>query len=158
MQRIPVHKGTHIVVGMVGVQYNPRSFENQEEYRPSRRYGTRDSEAFTAFSVGPRACIGRILCDNRSGGVPDDAAAGLAYRTQVDSGRDKGGAEKQGAGDTDSEAYTGRATGAGEAHPEEERKGYPAFCCFDFKEHIRISPDNYQRVHLSPQRFSSSVR
>ncbi|KAJ7759554.1 cytochrome P450 [Mycena metata] len=57
---IPIPKGTQVTVDMVGVQYNPRYFENAEEYRPSRWYGLpSDSELFTAFSVGPRACLGR---------------------------------------------------------------------------------------------------
>ncbi|KAJ7158318.1 cytochrome P450 [Mycena crocata] len=57
---IPIPKGTQVTVDMIGVQYNPRYFENPEEYKPSRWYGLPpDSEMFTAFSVGPRACIGR---------------------------------------------------------------------------------------------------
>ncbi|KAJ6472539.1 cytochrome P450 [Mycena sanguinolenta] len=57
---VPITKGTQIVVDMVGVQYNSRYFEKPAEYRPSRWYGLpAESELFTAFSVGPRACIGR---------------------------------------------------------------------------------------------------
>ncbi|KAJ7222844.1 cytochrome P450 [Mycena haematopus] len=57
---VPIAKGTQIVVDMVGVQYNSRYFKNPEEYRPSRWYGLPvESDLFTAFSVGPRACIGR---------------------------------------------------------------------------------------------------
>ncbi|KAJ7100252.1 cytochrome P450, partial [Mycena belliarum] len=57
---IPVPKGTQVMVDMVGVQYNPRYFEDPLMYKPSRWYGLPlDSEQFTAFSVGPRACIGR---------------------------------------------------------------------------------------------------
>ncbi|KAJ6449337.1 cytochrome P450 [Mycena sanguinolenta] len=57
---VPIPKGTQIVLDMVGAQYNPRYFENPGEYRPSRWYGLpAESELFTAFSVGPRACIGR---------------------------------------------------------------------------------------------------
>ncbi|KAJ7662974.1 cytochrome P450, partial [Mycena rosella] len=57
---IPIPKGTQITVDMIGLQYNPRYFENPEMYKPSRWYGLpADSELFTAFSVGPRACIGR---------------------------------------------------------------------------------------------------
>ncbi|KAJ6588862.1 cytochrome P450 [Mycena capillaripes] len=59
-QTIPITKGTEIIVDMVGVQNNPRYFEDPEMYKPSRWYGLPpDSELFTAFSVGPRACIGR---------------------------------------------------------------------------------------------------
>ncbi|KAF8191805.1 cytochrome P450 [Pholiota molesta] len=57
---VPVPKGTQVLVDMIGVQYNPRYFDNPGEYRPSRWYGvSNESEAFTAFSIGPRTCIGR---------------------------------------------------------------------------------------------------
>ncbi|KAF8138090.1 cytochrome P450 [Mycena galopus ATCC 62051] len=57
---IPIPKGTQIMLDMIGVQYNPRYFEDPQTYKPSRWYGLpADSEQFTAFSVGPRACIGR---------------------------------------------------------------------------------------------------
>ncbi|KAH7913523.1 cytochrome P450 [Hygrophoropsis aurantiaca] len=65
---LPIKKGTHIVVDMVGVQYNQKYFAEPEEFRPSRWHkggGGQDkedlteSEAFTAFSFGPRTCIGR---------------------------------------------------------------------------------------------------
>ncbi|KAJ7108469.1 cytochrome P450 [Mycena epipterygia] len=57
---VHIPKGTQVIVDMVGVQYNPRYFEDPEVYKPSRWYGLpTDSELFTAFSVGPRACIGR---------------------------------------------------------------------------------------------------
>ncbi|KAF9243485.1 cytochrome P450 [Melanogaster broomeanus] len=66
---LPVKKGTYIVVDMVGVQYNPRYFADPEEFRPSRWYKRNrgdanekelsESEEYTAFSVGPRSCIGR---------------------------------------------------------------------------------------------------
>ncbi|KIK52840.1 hypothetical protein GYMLUDRAFT_49679 [Collybiopsis luxurians FD-317 M1] len=49
-----------VVVDMVGVQYNPRYYDDPVSYKPSRWHGVKmDSEEFTAFSVGPRACIGR---------------------------------------------------------------------------------------------------
>ncbi|KAJ6488014.1 cytochrome P450, partial [Mycena sanguinolenta] len=57
---IPIAKGTHVILDMVGAHYNPRYFEDPEMYKPSRWYGLpADSEQFTAFSVGPRACLGR---------------------------------------------------------------------------------------------------
>ncbi|EGN98791.1 hypothetical protein SERLA73DRAFT_181431 [Serpula lacrymans var. lacrymans S7.3] len=78
---LPVAKGVQILIDMVGVQYNPRYISEPEVYRPSRWYSKntsessssvehgdnatkgpssmQDSEPFTAFSVGPRACIGR---------------------------------------------------------------------------------------------------
>ncbi|KAF9481644.1 cytochrome P450 [Pholiota conissans] len=57
---IPIYKGTTVVVDMIGIQRNPRYFDNPEEYRPSRWHDIPvDSEAFSAFSIGPRTCIGR---------------------------------------------------------------------------------------------------
>ncbi|KAH7919052.1 cytochrome P450 [Leucogyrophana mollusca] len=63
---LPLKRGTQIVVDMVGVQYNPKYFTKPDLYLPSRWYGKKgdgdkdltEAEAFTAFSVGPRACIG----------------------------------------------------------------------------------------------------
>ncbi|KJA21394.1 hypothetical protein HYPSUDRAFT_67739 [Hypholoma sublateritium FD-334 SS-4] len=57
---LPVPKGTTLIVDMIGLQYNPRYFDSPDEYRPSRWYDVaHDSEAFSAFSIGPRQCIGR---------------------------------------------------------------------------------------------------
>ncbi|KAG6901989.1 hypothetical protein C0995_005948 [Termitomyces sp. Mi166 len=56
----PVPKGVQVIVDMIGVQYNPRYFDEPEKYKPSRWYNiSSESEAFSAFSIGPRACIGR---------------------------------------------------------------------------------------------------
>ncbi|KAJ7686679.1 cytochrome P450 [Mycena rosella] len=50
---IPIPKGTQVMVDMIGVQYNPRYFDDPYMYKPSRWYGLpADSELFTAFSVG----------------------------------------------------------------------------------------------------------
>ncbi|KAF8649628.1 hypothetical protein AX16_005717 [Volvariella volvacea WC 439] len=57
---VPITKGTQVVVDMVGVQYNPRYFDEPEKFKPWRWLGiANESEQFTAFSIGPRACIGR---------------------------------------------------------------------------------------------------
>ncbi|KAG6900467.1 hypothetical protein C0993_010185 [Termitomyces sp. T159_Od127] len=53
-------KGTAVVLDIIGIHYNPRYFDNPEEFRPSRWYNTdSESEAFSAFGIGPRACLGR---------------------------------------------------------------------------------------------------
>jgi len=61
-----VKKGTNVVVDMVGVQYNPRYLSDPDEFRASRWYKRQkdsdekdESEEYTAFSIGPRACVGR---------------------------------------------------------------------------------------------------
>ncbi|EIM88975.1 cytochrome P450 [Stereum hirsutum FP-91666 SS1] len=57
---IAIQEGAEVVVDMVGVHYNPRHFPEPNKYKPSRWYGNlQDLEAMTAFSIGPRACIGR---------------------------------------------------------------------------------------------------
>jgi cytochrome P450 len=58
----PIPKGIWLVVDMIGIQYNPRYFSEPEKYKPSRWYEGETSEEadiFTAFSIGPRQCIGR---------------------------------------------------------------------------------------------------
>ncbi|KAJ8517940.1 hypothetical protein ONZ45_g4933 [Pleurotus djamor] len=57
---IPIAKGTQVIVDMVGIQYNPRYFDQPEQFKPSRWEGvSNESESFSAFSIGPRMCIGR---------------------------------------------------------------------------------------------------
>ncbi|KAJ6488011.1 cytochrome P450 [Mycena sanguinolenta] len=57
---VHISKGTQIMLDMIGAQYNPRYINDPGTYKPSRWYGLPpDSDLFTAFSVGPRACIGR---------------------------------------------------------------------------------------------------
>ncbi|KIM86789.1 hypothetical protein PILCRDRAFT_64934 [Piloderma croceum F 1598] len=58
---LPVSKGQRVIVDMIGVQYNPRYFPEPEKYKPSRWYGAKTSAEveFSAFSIGPRQCIGR---------------------------------------------------------------------------------------------------
>jgi len=50
--------GIRIVVDMIGIHYNPRIYENPEQFKPSRWYGKADSDS-TFFGFGPRACLGR---------------------------------------------------------------------------------------------------
>jgi len=60
---LSIKKGTFVIVDMVGVQYHERYFSEPEEFRPSRWYKQdsteNESEEYTAFSFGPRACLGR---------------------------------------------------------------------------------------------------
>ncbi|PVF91148.1 cytochrome P450, partial [Serendipita vermifera] len=41
------------------VEYNPRVFPNPDVFDPSRWYNATSDDAYTAFSIGPRTCIGR---------------------------------------------------------------------------------------------------
>ncbi|KAL0573735.1 hypothetical protein V5O48_008231 [Marasmius crinis-equi] len=59
-QPLPVPKETWFIADMIGIHRNPRHFEEPDKYKPSRWHDmNNDSEQFTAFSFGPRACIGR---------------------------------------------------------------------------------------------------
>lgn len=57
----PIPKGQRVIVDMIGLQNNTRYFPEPEKYKPSRWYGatTAPEPEFTAFSFGPRQCIGR---------------------------------------------------------------------------------------------------
>ncbi|KAG6819746.1 hypothetical protein H0H93_009046 [Arthromyces matolae] len=59
--RLAVQKDTLIMLDLIGLQRNPRYFENPDEFRPSRWYNGIHTEVdgYAAFGVGPRACIGR---------------------------------------------------------------------------------------------------
>ncbi|TFK72489.1 cytochrome P450 [Pluteus cervinus] len=57
---LPVPKGIELVIDVLGIHNNPRYFDEPEKFKPQRWYGlSNESEAFAAFSIGPRACIGR---------------------------------------------------------------------------------------------------
>ncbi|KAF7359878.1 Cytochrome P450 [Mycena venus] len=55
---IILEPGTRIIIDVVGLQCNPKLFTDPEEFRPSRWYGA-SADKLIAFSLGPRACIGR---------------------------------------------------------------------------------------------------
>lgn len=59
---VVIPSGSVVMVDMIGIQYNPRYFPDPYAYKPSRWHEQETSEipdAFTPFSIGPRACIGR---------------------------------------------------------------------------------------------------
>ncbi|KAK2462366.1 hypothetical protein APHAL10511_005672 [Amanita phalloides] len=57
---LPIRKGTMVIANIIGLQYNSKYYDEPEKYKPSRWYGLEtESEAFTGFSIGARACIGR---------------------------------------------------------------------------------------------------
>ncbi|KAH9973784.1 cytochrome P450 [Lactifluus volemus] len=59
-RQVPIPKGLSVIVDVTGIQYNPRYFPDPYKYDPSRWRGViAESEEITAFSVGPRTCIGR---------------------------------------------------------------------------------------------------
>ncbi|KAF9060543.1 cytochrome P450 [Rhodocollybia butyracea] len=53
-------QGTPIMINTIGVHYNPRYWEDPEEFRPARFLDPDwPRDAFLPFGAGPRACIGR---------------------------------------------------------------------------------------------------
>ncbi|KAH9973813.1 cytochrome P450 [Lactifluus volemus] len=59
-RQVAIPKGLSVIVDMIGIQYNPRYFPDPYKYDPSRWRGVvAESEEITAFSVGPRTCLGR---------------------------------------------------------------------------------------------------
>ncbi|KAH9962932.1 cytochrome P450 [Russula dissimulans] len=60
MRQVPIPKGMTVTVDVTGIQYNPRYFPDPYTYNPNRWRGvTAESEEISAFSFGPRTCIGR---------------------------------------------------------------------------------------------------
>jgi len=55
---VTVAPGVRIVIDVIGLGYNPRLFDNPEEFKPSRWYGKSDAD-LVFFGLGPRSCIGR---------------------------------------------------------------------------------------------------
>ncbi|TFK28631.1 cytochrome P450 [Coprinopsis marcescibilis] len=57
--RVPVPKGTLVVVDLVGVLYNERYFDEPEKFKPWRWLGLPATAEAATFGVGSRTCIGR---------------------------------------------------------------------------------------------------
>ncbi|KAG0706753.1 cytochrome P450 [Suillus ampliporus] len=85
---LPVKKGTHVIVDMVGVHYNPRYFSDPEEFEPGRWYdrtskeGIADVEDHTAFSVGPRTCLGKKFSTTEAPLLSVNASTGVKETTE----------------------------------------------------------------------------
>jgi len=59
MRQVPIPKGLTIAVDVNGIQYNPRYFPDPYTYNPNRWRGVTAESEISAFSLGPRTCIGR---------------------------------------------------------------------------------------------------
>jgi len=97
---LTIPSGARIVLDMIGLHYNPKTFDNPEEYRPSRWYDLRHDSDATMFGIGPRACIGRkfamteatcfltmLLCDWRTELKLLDGETPDGWRTRVMQGK-----------------------------------------------------------------------
>ncbi|KAL9709164.1 hypothetical protein Ac2012v2_007518 [Leucoagaricus gongylophorus] len=80
-KRIPIPKGTQVSIHLPGVHKNPRYWEKPNEFIPERFLGDYDKDAFLAFSVGPRACIGRKF--NETEGVAAITSIISRYKIEI---------------------------------------------------------------------------
>lgn len=56
---VVIEKGTAIYICLYGLQRDPRFFENPLVFDPERfRNGSKISDAYIPFGIGPRMCIG----------------------------------------------------------------------------------------------------
>ncbi|KDR75778.1 hypothetical protein GALMADRAFT_248465 [Galerina marginata CBS 339.88] len=56
---VPIPKGTDITISTPGLHYNPRYWEDPQEFKPARFLKDWPRDAFLPFSAGARACLGR---------------------------------------------------------------------------------------------------
>ncbi|KAI0326146.1 cytochrome P450 [Cubamyces sp. BRFM 1775] len=76
-----VPRGTHLTLCTRAMHYNPRYWEDPEEFRPARFLGNYPREAFIPFSGGPRGCIGRGFAETES--VAMLTAVIMRYKVEV---------------------------------------------------------------------------
>lgn len=58
-KQVAIPANTSIGISITGMHYNPRYWDNPNEFRPARFLGDYPRDAFMPFSAGVRACIGR---------------------------------------------------------------------------------------------------
>lgn len=57
---LPISRKTWVVVDLVGMNFNPRYFDDPYSFKPSRWYDmAKSEELLTGFGIGARECIGR---------------------------------------------------------------------------------------------------
>ncbi|KAG9080149.1 hypothetical protein FRC06_007013 [Ceratobasidium sp. 370] len=60
---------SRVVIATLAVHYNPQHWEEPEEFRPSRFVDAYNKDAFLAFGVGRRACLGRKFAETEGTAV-----------------------------------------------------------------------------------------
>ncbi|KAJ1311451.1 hypothetical protein OPQ81_009940 [Rhizoctonia solani] len=58
-----IPKGANIWLSITAVHYNPTYWPEPEKFRPKRFLEPHNKDAFLAFSIGPRACLGRRFAE-----------------------------------------------------------------------------------------------
>lgn len=64
--QMPIPKGSTVGIHVAGIHYNPRYWEDPEEFRPERFLKDYPRDAFLGFSTGPRSCLGRRFFETES--------------------------------------------------------------------------------------------
>lgn len=67
-KKITIHvpEGTGVTINTAGLHYNPRYWEDPGSFKPSRFLGDWPRDAFAAFSLGPRSCVGRRFTETEA--------------------------------------------------------------------------------------------
>ncbi|KAH7338264.1 cytochrome P450 [Rhizoctonia solani] len=87
-QTIQVPESTKVNVFSTGLHYNPSYWESPDEFDPERFMDPHwNRDAFIAFSLGPRACIGRRFAETTL--VAELAALISKYEVSIDESRFK---------------------------------------------------------------------
>ncbi|KAI0052099.1 cytochrome P450 [Auriscalpium vulgare] len=60
LQDVVIRAGTQAIIDVIGMEYNPKHFPDPYKFDPGRWQGvSSEADAATAWSIGPRQCIGR---------------------------------------------------------------------------------------------------
>ncbi|KAL9714733.1 hypothetical protein Ac2012v2_001392 [Leucoagaricus gongylophorus] len=78
---IPIPRGTRISIHIPGIHKNPRYWEKPDDFIPERFLGNYDKDALMAFSIGPRACLGRKF--NETEGVAALTSIISRYKIEI---------------------------------------------------------------------------
>ncbi|QRV81225.1 cytochrome P450 family protein [Ceratobasidium sp. AG-Ba] len=68
-EKIFLPAGSRAVIAVTAVHYNPRYWPEPEEFQPTRFTDSYNRDAFLAFGVGRRACVGRKFAETEGAAV-----------------------------------------------------------------------------------------
>ncbi|KDQ08116.1 hypothetical protein BOTBODRAFT_180138 [Botryobasidium botryosum FD-172 SS1] len=80
-----IPKGSTVSMDVPGFNYNPRYWDEPYEFKPDRFMGKYDKDTFIAFSLGPRACLGRRFSEVEA--VAALSLITLRYQIKLDPAR-----------------------------------------------------------------------
>ncbi|KAJ1305795.1 hypothetical protein OPQ81_010525 [Rhizoctonia solani] len=77
-----IPKGANIWLSFTAVHYNPTYWSEPEKFRPKRFLEPHNKDAFLAFSIGPRSCLGRKFAETE--GIAALAMLIARYKIKID--------------------------------------------------------------------------